>query len=152
MRIAKTVIIAALLSAALMGNSALAQTNTSTTSAGSSGSTTPPVVVAGKGKVAIPTDLQGLVKKFEAERSAYLDLQKALEAKLKNASTPEERAAVRQTLQENRDVFLSDLKEFRQDLKQELVELKNKLNNTELDRLIEEVQHEVDTHNHHGKT
>jgi hypothetical protein len=55
-------------------------------------------------------------------------------------------------LQENRDEFIAEQKEFRQDLKQEITELKDKLNNAELDRLIEQVKAEAAGHNHHGKT
>ena len=143
MRAARKLGLAALLVVALVADAAVAQTTT--TNSGSS--TLPPA-----GKVPIPTDLQGLVKKFEKERSAYLAQQNILLARLKNATTPAQRAAIRAELQQNREEFIADLKEFRQDLKQEITELKDKLNNTELDRLIQEVQHEVDTHNHHGKT
>src|SRR5208282_5352211 len=103
-------------------------------------------------KVTIPKDLQGLVKKFEAERAAFLGQQRDLFAKLKNATTPEQRAAIRASLQQNRDDFLTVQKEFRQDLKLEITQLKDTLNNTQIDRLLEEIQAAINAHHHHGKT
>jgi uncharacterized membrane protein len=147
MRTAKTVVAGVFLGVALMGGNAMGQTTT-TNSAGST--STSPVTTA-KGKVPIPSDLQGLVKKFETERNAYLAQQKALEAKLQDATTPAERMAIRALLQENRDQFIADLKEYRQDLKQEITELKDKLNNAELNRLIEEVRQAAGNNGHHGK-
>jgi hypothetical protein len=149
MRTVKTLALAGLLAAVMAGTSAMAQTTAATNA---NGAATPPVVVE-KGKVPIPADLQALVKKFEAERGVYLTQQKELLARLKNAATPEQRAAIRAALQDNREDFLADLKDFRQDLKTEITELKDKLNNAELDRLIEEVkQGTTATHHHHGKT
>jgi hypothetical protein len=148
MRTAKTLVFAGLVALALVSHPASAQP---TTAAGTNSPSAPEIV--NKGKVPIPSDLQSLVKKFEAERGAYLTQQKELLAKLQKATTPAERAAIRASLQENRDDFLADIKEFRQDLKQQITELKDKLNNAELDRLIEEVKREVAAnHNHHGKT
>jgi len=122
----------------MLGTAALAQ------------STNPPVIVE-KGKVPIPADIQALVKSFELERTAYLDKQVSLLAALKNATTEEQREAIRAQLQKDRTQFLADLKQFRQDLKLEISELKGKLNNAELLRLIAEVKHEIEEHNHHGK-
>jgi hypothetical protein len=112
---------------------------------------TPPVVVE-PGKVPIPADIKALIAKFEADRSAFLTEQKALWAKLKNATTEAERQAIRQDLQDNREDFLAEQKQIRQDLKHELEELKGKLNNAELARLINEIKQIVESHNHHGRS
>ena len=136
MNAANKVALVILLAAGLTAKSALAQatsatgggTNSSAT-ASSSGSSIGTIVVVGKGNVPIPTDLKGLINKFNAERSAYLTQQKELLAKLEKATTPEERAAIRARLQQNRDEFLADLKDFRQDLKQQITQLKDTLNN-----------------------
>ena len=45
-----------------------------------------------------------------------------------------------------------DLSEMFGELKHELEELKGKLNNAELARLVAEIKHIIDEHNHHGKT
>jgi len=135
-----------LLTFAMIGSAAMAQTNTATPPG-----TTPPVTSA-TGKTAVPADLQALVKKFEKERKAYLAKQKQLEAALQNATTPEERDAIRAALQTDRDDFLADLKDIRQDLKQEITELKDKLNNAELIRAIQATEESIAPHHHHGKT
>ncbi len=145
----------ALLAAGLAANSALAQTTSAAgngTNAPTTTSTTP--VVVGKSNVPIPTDLKGLINKFNKERGAYLLQQKDLLAELEKATTPQERAAIRAQLQQNRDEFLADLKQYRQDLKQQIAQLKDTLNNAEINRLIEEVkQAESDKPGkHHGKT
>lgn len=111
---------------------------------------TPPVIVE-PGKVPIPADIKVLIAKFEADRSAFLTEQKALWAKLKDATTEAERAAIRQDLQDNRAEFLAEQKQIRQELKHELEELKGKLNNAELARLVNEIKTIVEEHNHHGK-
>src|SRR5271155_2678522 len=83
---------------------------------------TPPVIVE-TGKVPIPPDIKALIAKFEADRSAFLTEQKALWAKLKNATTEAERQAIRQDLQDNRADFLAQQAQVRQELKHELEEL-----------------------------
>jgi hypothetical protein len=111
----------------------------------------PPVVVE-PGKVVIPPDIKALIAKFEADRSAFLTEQKALWAKLKGATTEAERQAIRQDLQDNREDFLAEQKQIRQELKHELEALEGKLNNAELARLINEIKQILQNHNHHGKT
>jgi hypothetical protein len=125
----------------VLGTSALAQTT----------NPTPPVIVE-PGKVPIPADIKALIAKFEADRSAFLTEQKALWARLKDATTEAERTAIRQDLQDNRQDFLAEQKQIRMELKHELEELKGKLNNAELARLVAEIKHIIDEHNHHGKT
>jgi hypothetical protein len=141
MKLVKTIALVGSLGFSILGTPALAQ---------STNTTTPPVIVE-PNRVPIPDDIQDLVKKFEKERKVYIDEQKILLAKLKNATTEEQREIIRAQLQKDRTDFLADIQQFREDLKAEIQELKNKLTNQELLRLIEEVKHEVEDHNHHGK-
>jgi hypothetical protein len=123
-----------------MGTSALAQST----------NPTPPVVVE-TGKVPIPADIKALIAKFEADRSAFLTEQKALWAELKNATTEAQREAIRQDLQDNRNDFIAQQKQVRMEIKHEVEELKGKLNNAELARLINEIRQILDGH-HHGRS
>lgn len=141
MKTLKALAILTSLGFSLLGTASLAQ---------STNNPAPPVIVE-KGKVPIPADIQDLVKKFEAERSVFLTEQAALLAKLKNATTPAQRAAIRAALEDDRQDFLADLKKFREQLKDEVQALKGKLNNPELARLVAEVKREIEAHNHHVK-
>jgi len=147
MKTAKRFALALALGLALTSVSSFAQTVSTTNK---SPAATPPIVVGGKNSV--PSSLQALVKKFETERGAYLTQEAALLAKLKNATTPAERAAIRKALQENREDFIAQQKQIREDVRQEITELKDKLNNVELDRLIQQVRQIESSHHHHGKT
>ena len=139
--VTKLIALAVSLGFTAFGTSALAQTN----------NPTPPVVVE-PGKVPIPADIKALIAKFEADRSAFFTEQKALWDKLKSATTETERVAIREDLQDNRADFLAEQKQVRQEIKHELEELKGKLNNAELARLINEIKAIIDSHNHHGKS
>jgi hypothetical protein len=140
MKFTKILAVISSLGVSLLGTAALAQ------------STNPPApVIVETGKVPIPADIQTLVKKFEKERSAYLTAQSALKAELKDATTKAERDAILAAMEADTAAFLADLKQFRQDLKDEINELKGKLNNQELERLIAEVKHEIEAHNHHAR-
>ncbi len=111
----------------LLGNSVLAD-----------GTNTPPVIVDGN-KDNIPTDLKeikALVKAFEAQRDTFLAEQKVLLEKLKGATTAEQRAVIRDRLQDNRTAFLAELKEFRQELREEVREIKDLIHDKELQRLL----------------
>jgi hypothetical protein len=144
MKFFKTLAVIGSLGYAIMGHSLLAQTTAASTAV------TPPVVVEpNKDPDRIPDDIKALIKKFEAQRDAYLDEQRILLAKLKNATTAAQREAIRDQLQENRTDFLAELRDFREDLRQEIRELKGKLNNQELRRLIDAVKDTVD--GHHGR-
>ena len=110
------------------------------------GTGSPPVVVVEQGKDPgkILGNLKGLVQKFQSERDAYLAQQNQLQAKLNNATTPGQREAIRNQLQKNRDEFLADLKSYREDLKEMVSQLKGKLNNAELKRLIDAAKNSGD--------
>ncbi|HXC98094.1 MAG TPA: hypothetical protein VN048_02050 [Verrucomicrobiae bacterium] len=139
MKALKTLMAAGALGMMLMGNAAMAQSTN-----------TPPPVVVPPNPGKILDELKALVKKFEAERDAYLTEQKALLAELKNATTEAQRIAIRQDLEDNRDDFLQDLRKFRMELREIISQLKGKINNAELDRIIEAAKAAADGH-HKGQ-
>jgi hypothetical protein len=63
--------------------------------------------------------------------------QRALLLKLKGASTTEQRQAIREQLQDNRQAFMAELKTFRQDLKSDLTALKGKITHTEVVKILD---------------
>ncbi len=143
MKILRNLTLAGALGLALVAGSVRADTNS-----------TPPVVVD-KDKDGVPAELKEikmLVKSFEAKRDAYVEAQKDLLAKLKNATTEEQREAIREQLQDNRQAFLAELRDFRQDLRHELNEIRQIIHNHELERLLEQVKDiEQSIHKHKDK-
>ncbi len=143
MKILRNLTLAGALGLALVAGSVRADTNS-----------TPPVVVD-KDKDGVPAELKEiktLVKSFEAKRDAYVEAQKDLLAKLKNATTEEQREAIREQLQDNRQAFLAELRDFRQDLRHELTEIRQIIHNHELERLLEQVKDiEQSIHKHKDK-
>jgi hypothetical protein len=105
--------------------------------------TTPPVVVPGDDKDlyrdlrGAPDGIKDLIVGFDKTRDAYLAQQAILLAKLKNATTPEEREKIREQLQDNRQAFLDSLKDFRSQLKDDLAALKGKISHEEFLRIID---------------
>jgi hypothetical protein len=106
---------------------------------------TPPVVVPKdrddrdllKDLQGAPPEVRDLILNFDKTADAYLLRQRMLLLKLKNATTPEERAAIREQLQDNRQAFLAELKAFREQLKDDLVALKGKITTAELRRILD---------------
>jgi hypothetical protein len=105
---------------------------------------TPPVVVVPHDDKDLYKDLKGapkpiqiLIVSFDKTRDKYLAEQDLLLIKLKNATTPEEREKIREQLQDNRQAFLDALKDFREQLKDELVALKGKISHQEFLRIID---------------
>lgn len=140
MKIIKSLAIIGALGISFAGNRLTAQT-----------SNNPPPVVVTPTSPKIPGDIKALVRTFEMERDAYLAEQKALLEKLKNATTAQQRDAIRDMLQDNRDGFLAELREFREELRQEIKELKGKINNQELQELIDKIKDKIQD-SHHGRT
>jgi hypothetical protein len=107
-------------------------------------SATPPVVVVPHDDKDIYRDLRGapqgiqtLIVGFDKTRDKYLAEQDLLLIKLKNAATPEEREKIRGQLQDNRQAFLDALKDFRSQLKDDLIALKGKISHEEFLRIID---------------
>ena len=119
---------------------------------------TPPVVVVPHDDQDLHRDLRGapdniknLIISFDQTRDKYLVEQAVLLAKFKNATTPEEREKIREQLQDNRALFLSDLQAFRTQLKDDLALLKDKISHEEFKRIID-AAHDAVTEggvNHH---
>ena len=84
-----------------------------------------------------PDDIKALIIGFDKTRDKYLAQQRLLLIKLKNATTPEERERIREQLQQNRQAFLEALKDFRAELKEDLVALKGKISHQEFLRIID---------------
>jgi hypothetical protein len=124
------------------------------------GTTVPPPVVVPHGDKdlsrdlrGVPDNIKGLIISFDSVRDKYLAGQKLLLAKLKNATTKEEREQIRQQLQQNRQAFLDALKDFRDQLKDDLVALKGKISHGEFDRILDaarDVSHEGGVRHHRG--
>jgi hypothetical protein len=83
-----------------------------------------------------PQDIKTLIISFDQTRDKYLAAQAVLLAELKKAVTDAERDKLRQALQNNRQAFLDELKDFRSDLKTELAALKGKISHVEFERVI----------------
>jgi hypothetical protein len=129
----------------------LAQTTAAPTASG-----TPPVVVLNQ-STATATELKGippavakLVLNFDTLRDRYLLKQHLLLERLKNATTQEQREAIREQLQENRQAFLEELADFRTQLKDELKSLQGRVSNAEFLRIIEAAQAGSGNHHHRG--
>src|SRR5438552_1128245 len=83
-----------------------------------------------------PDAVKTLILNFDATRDAYLVKQRDLLKQLR-AATPDERAAIREQLQDNRAAFLALLKTFRQDLRKDLQDLKGKITHREFLRIVD---------------
>lgn len=85
----------------------------------------------------VPDNIKTLIVSFDQTRDKYLAEQAVLLAKLKNATTAADREAIRQQLQDNRQAFLSALKDFRTQLKDDLTALKGKISHAEFLRIVD---------------
>jgi vacuolar-type H+-ATPase subunit H len=85
----------------------------------------------------VPDNVKTLILNFDQTRDYYLKQQQLLLTKLHNASTEEAREKVRDQLQDNRKEFLADLKSFREQLKDDLKDLKSKISHSEFQRIID---------------
>jgi hypothetical protein len=101
----------------------------------------------------VPDNVKSLIVTFDQTRDKFLQQQRLLLIKLRHASTPEERDQVRQQLQANRQDFLSELKSFRDQLRNDLDALKGKIGHAEFGRIID-AAHDASTeggHRHRGQ-
>lgn len=129
-----------------------AQTTTSATTPATTPATVLPDDKDGVLK-GLPAPVVTLLVSFDQTRDKYLAQQRLLLVKLKDASTPEEREAIRQKIETNRDSYLAELKDFRSDLRTELTDLSGKISSEERDRIIaaaREISTEGGLHHHKG--
>ena len=96
-----------------------------------------------------PEPVKTLIMNFDATRDKYLADQRALLAKLRGA-TPEERAKIREQLQDNRQAFLAELKSFREDLRKDLQALKGEISHREFLRIIDAARDAARDRHHRG--
>ncbi len=102
---------------------------------------TPPVTVAPHaGTGGAPAGIKTLITSFDKTRDKYLAAQDLLLKQLKNATTAAEREQIREQLQDNRQAFLEALKDFREQLKDDLTALKGKISHEEFLRIINAAQ------------
>ena len=116
--------------------SAWAQTNTTPPTPGALPAVTvvPPATADLGG---VPKGIKIMITSFDQTRDKYLAAQNLLLIKLNNATTAVEREQIRAQLQHNRQAFLTALKDFRQQLKNELAALKGKISHEEFLRIID---------------
>jgi hypothetical protein len=117
--------------------------------------TTPIILLHDNGKD-IVQDLKGappavanLIINFDALRDKYLLKQHLLLENLQNATTKEQRDAIREQLQDNRQAFLDELSDFRTQLKDELKDLKGRISNAEFLRIIDAAGDATGADHHH---
>jgi hypothetical protein len=85
----------------------------------------------------VPDNIKTLILNFDQIADKYLAEQRKLLKEYKAATTPEQRAAIREQLQDNRQAFLAELKSFRQQLMADLKDLKGKISHAEFRRIID---------------
>jgi hypothetical protein len=130
MKVSKLLGLVVALGFSMMGTTGLAQSN-------------PPPVVVDPGKDNVSAQLKeikDLAQTFESKRHAYVAQQQILLANLKNANTPAQRKALRDELETNRAAFFAELKAYREEIRQELAEIKTLVHNAEYQRILAEVK------------
>jgi hypothetical protein len=85
----------------------------------------------------VPDNVKNLILNFDQQRDQYLRQQRLLLIRLRHATTPEEREEIRDQLQANRQEFLTDLRGFREELREDLRALAGKISHAEFRRIIE---------------
>jgi len=98
----------------------------------------------------VPPAVAKLIASFDVLRDKYLLKQHLLQEKLKNATTQEQREAIRQELQDNRQAFLDELSDFRTQLKDELKSVRGRVSNAEFLRIIGTAPSAPGDHHHRG--
>jgi len=76
----------------------------------------------------LPADIAKLMREFETDREAFLAKQREIIKTLQGA-TEEQRASIRETLRQNREEWLKANTELREQIRQKLQELRDKLPN-----------------------
>ncbi|SRR5258708_760692 len=101
----------------------------------------------------VPDNIKTLILSFDQVRDKYLMEQRLLLIKLRHATTPEEREAIREQLQQNRQQFLTELKAFREQLREDLQAIRGTISHAEFLRIID-AAHDAGTegpHHHRGR-
>ena len=98
----------------------------------------------------VPPDVAKLILNFDTLRDKYLLKQHILLESLQNATTQEQRDAIREELQDNRQAFLDELSDFRTELKEELKSVQGRVSNAEFLRIIDTAQATSGNYHHRG--
>ena len=85
----------------------------------------------------VPDNVKTLIVTFEQIRETYLQRQYQLLAGLRSATTPDQVEQIREQLQDNRESFLADSKNYLQELRSDLQALKGKISQAEFLRVID---------------
>jgi hypothetical protein len=131
----------------LLATGARAQ-GTNTGPAASSTAAKPPVVVLSPNPGKLPADVRTLLADFEAARDKYETQRQALLDKLQG-STAQQREQIRVQLESDRKQYLAEATEFRAQLRTEIANLKLKIHDAELLRLINAGQGPTGVHKGH---
>ena len=75
---------------------------------------------------ALPPEIKAQLQKFEAAREAYLKQQEELRRK-EQSSTDEERKIIRQRIQESHDAWVERAKQYRDEARERVKEIKREL-------------------------
>lgn len=86
----------------------------------------------------VPNDVKELIEKAKLAREAFLTEQKALVSEIKGA-TQEERVTIREALADNREKFLADQKELREQVRDRLKEIRQEFKDNR-DKVIDEAR------------
>jgi hypothetical protein len=111
---------------------------------------TDPSAVGASDLQGVPPAVAKLIVSFNALRDKYLLRQHLLLEKLQDATTQEQRSAIREQLQDNRQAFLDELADFRSQLKNELKSVQGRVSNAEFLRIIDAAQSATGDHHHRG--
>jgi flagellar basal body-associated protein FliL len=85
----------------------------------------------------VPENVKNLILNFNAARDQFLQNQQALQMERGKAATPAERELIRIQLQANRKQFLEELKQYQDQLRDDLQQLKSKMSHAEFLRVID---------------
>ena len=147
----RAIVISAAVMCLLAPRAVVAQATTAPTPAA------PPVVVLHNEPTAVQSELKDvppavakLIASFDLLRDEYLLKQHLLLESLQNATTQEQREAIRQELQDNRQAFLDELSDFRTQLKDELKSVRGRVSNAEFLRIIGTAPSAPGDHHHRG--
>jgi hypothetical protein len=99
----------------------------------------------------VPDPIKSLILDFDQTRDQYLRQQRLLLIRLRHATTPEERQAIREQLQDNRQQFLNELKSFREQLRDDLKNLAGKISHREFGRIIDAAKDAATDGPHHHR-
>ncbi len=101
----------------------------------------------------VPDNVKKLILTFDQTRDKYLQQESLLKIKLLHATTPQEQDQLRQQLQANRQDFLTELRSFRDELHNDLQDLKGKISHDEFGRIIDAAHNASGggSHRHRGQ-